>query len=251
VQEGISKMRKWLFVLIGLTFQGVCFGTIFFPMPFEKQVEEATFGVEVYLSSTKVFRNALGAIVTEYSFDVLEAYNLKSEDLENQKLKLTMPGGTVNGLTSIVDGAPQFNLKEKTFLLLKKIESTLYLSNFTLGKFKVEEDKGKIFYISDVFPTDPHIGRIEKNKMIELMKSKWKTSFQQKAKTVKSIENESSKARPISAIFKMVQKRQPAQIAEDGHVVPLFFWGAILIVVSCFGFIFFKLSKSEHQHKRE
>jgi len=214
-------------------------------------VEEATSGVEVYLNSTKVFKNALGGIMTEYSFNVLEAYNLSNDELDDQKLKLIMPGGTLEGKTSMIDGAPKFNLKEKTFLLLKKIESTIYLSNFTLGKFRVEEEKGKVFYVSDVFPTDPNVGKIEKNKMLELMKSKWKTSFNKKPETIVINDGEKTKRKSFAAIFKMAERRQPAQIVEEIHEVPFFFWSAITIVSFCFGFIFLKLSKSGNQNKRE
>lgn len=245
--------KKSVLGLLVLLIQGVCQATMFFPLPFEKQVEEATSAVEVQLASTKVFKNALGAIMTEYSFNVLEAYNVYENDLENQKLKLTMPGGTFEGITSMIDGAPQFNAEEKSFLLLKKIESKIYLSNFTLGKFKIQEQNGKTYYVSEVFPSDPNIGKIAKEQMVELMKTKWKISFSDTPETMMAPGSE-SRSKPLTALFKSAEKRQPAQEAEEGREareVPIFFWTAIFTLGFFFAFIFIKLGKSEHQHKSE
>ena len=114
----MSKKITFLISLI-LVFVGVqnfCFATTFSALPFDKQVEEATSAVEVKLENTKVFKNASGLIMTEYSFDVLESYNLSDDDLDNQKLKISMPGGTFDGVTSMVDGAPQFSKDERSFL---------------------------------------------------------------------------------------------------------------------------------------
>lgn len=243
--------KKMMLILALFVFQNIASATMFFPLPFEKQVEEATSGVEVRLSASKVFKNALGTIMTEYSFDVLEAYNFSVDDLENNKLKLTMPGGSFEGITSMIDGAPQFIQDEKSFLLLKKVESNHYLSNFTLGKFKIQEQEGKTFYVSEVFPADVNIGRISKEKMVELMKTKWKTSFNNSPESVIAPAGDAAGGKPLTALFKMAEKREPAQEAEQSKSAPLFFWSWIAILAVFFVLIFFKLSQSEHQNKRE
>lgn len=244
-------MVKKLGLILVLAFiQNACYATMFFPLPFEKQVEEATSGAEVHLSSTRVFKNAVGLIMTEYSFDVLEAYNLLDADLENAKLKLTMPGGTFDGITSMIDGAPQFKQDEKSFLLLKKIDSKIYLSNFTLGKFKIQELEGKTFYVSEVFPYDINIGRIPKDKMIDLMKTKWKTSFTDQSDKVVNSADQNVRPKVISAFFKSTSyKREPSQELELNKEVPLFFWSSIFILFFFAIFIFLKLSKGGVQNK--
>jgi hypothetical protein len=148
--------------------------TIFLPISIDKQVEEATFAVEAKLSNSRVFKDESGKTMTEFSFDILAAYNFSNDESGEKQLKLTMPGGTYDGVTSAIDGAPQFNKNEKIFLLLKKVDSKIYLSNFTLGKYRVQEVEDKTYYVSEVFPTNPKIGRIQKEKMIELMNEKWK-----------------------------------------------------------------------------
>jgi hypothetical protein len=252
----LEMSKKIAFAILFFGIQNVCFATMFLPLPFDKQVEEATSAVEVKLESSKVFKNASGLIMTEYSFDVLESYNLTDEDLDNQKLKLSMPGGTYNGITSMIDGAPQFNKDERSFLLLKKVDSKNYLSNFTLGKFKIQEFEGKSYYVSEVFPMDPKVGRISKEKMIELMKSKWRITLTipkliPTRVTASASAADSAEIRPI---IKSVQdlEREPAQeesITNEG--VPIFFWSAIVLFAFFFSFIFFKLGKTEIQHKSE
>ena len=242
--------KRITLAVLFIIFQNISFATVFSPMPFDKQVEEASSGVEAKLASTKVFKNSSGMIMTEYSFDVLESYNFAVDDFDNQQLKLTMPGGTYDGVTSMIDGAPQFVQNEKSFLLLKKIESKIYLSNFTLGKFKIQNMEGHTFYVSEVFPSDPNIGKISKEKMINLMKTKWKISLM------------TPRLFPRSA----VARDEDAQVDRDVHViarglaqertvqsegVPVFFWGAFVMFVFFFAIIFIKLGKNESHYKSE
>lgn len=240
--------KKITFAILFIVVQNICFATLFSPLPFDKQVEEATSAVEVVLENSKVFKNASGLIMTEYSFDVLESYNLSDDELDNQKLKLSMPGGTYDGITSMVDGAPRFTKNEKSFLLLKKIDSKIYLSNFTLGKFKIEDHGGKTFYVSDVFPMDPNIGRIAKEKMVELMKTKWRITLMIPKITPKPSMDALKPVLGIRPIIKSISdlERSPAQ--EDSmrnDEVPIFFWAATAFFILLFTFIFFKLGKSE------
>lgn len=242
-------MLKKIWLILVLVTANAAFATMFFPLPFERQVDEATSAAEVRLASTRVFKNSAGAIMTEYHFDVLESYNLSPDELEKNQLKLTMPGGTYEGITSMVDGAPSFKEGEKSFLLLKKIESTIYLSNFTLGKYKIQNYEGKDYYVSEVFPMDQNVGRISKEKMVELMKTKWKTTFAPEKKTEQPAVM--AKVPPAPEREFKFEKRAPAQESAAAEEVPVFFWGALVLVSFFFALIFFKLGQSEHQHKRE
>lgn len=243
------KMFVVLFVL-SMT-QNLCWATMFIPLPFDKQVEEASSAVEAKLASTKVFKNDSGLTMTEYTFEVFESYNFSDEDLVNQKLVLTMPGGTFNGITSMIDGAPQFRENEKSFLLLKKIDSKIYLSNFTLGKYKIQNYLGKTFYLSEVFPLDPKLGRISKEKMIDLMKSKWKISLMiPNVRSKRTIASESESIPLIKSVHALERSiAQEEAIKTEG--VPASFWGAIALFVFFFVFIFFKLGTAETQYKNE
>ncbi|MBP9681503.1 MAG: hypothetical protein KBD76_08870 [Bacteriovorax sp.] len=225
--------------------------TIFSRMPIEKQVEEANSAVVTRLASARAYKNSSGMIMTEYRFEVLESFNLHESDIEGQELKLTMPGGTVEGVTSMIDGAPKFAIGEHSFLLLKKIESRIYLSNFTLGKYRIQNKGGEIYYTSEVFPTDPMLGTISKNKMMDLMRRTWKISslihlpYQNKLREVASDVYRGDKKN------NKFERREPAQEVTPEEGVPFFFWSALFLVLFFFTLIFVKLAKSEHQHKCE
>jgi hypothetical protein len=239
------------FVFLFTAIHSTCFATVFSPLSFEKQIEEATSAVEVKLSSSRVFKNESNMTMTEYSFDVLESYNLAEENLDNQKLKLSILGGTYNGITSMIDGAPRFTENERTFLLLKKIDSKIYLSNFTLGKYKIQNIGGKTFYLSEVFPGNSKIGKIAKDKMIELMREKWKVSLMVPyIHSSRAIASKSELFPLISRVHASARGIAQEEVNKD-EGVPFFFWSAIVFFVFFFGFIFFKLGKTENKYKNE
>lgn len=234
-----EKIFIWALSAMIITFNS--FATTFRPMPLEKLVEESNMAAEVELKSKKSFMNNMGLIFTEYTFSLNESYNLPTSDLDGEFLKVTMTGGTVDGVTSFIDGAPEFSIGEKSFLLLKKIESKIYLSNFTMGKYKIEVKDGQVFYVSSVFPEDAELGRVKKEKMIELVKLKFKLTDinSYKPKTLK----ETILQDKNQAVF---EKRMPAQesfedkSSSDGVIA---MW-AFFFLFLCSGFtIWWKLKK--------
>jgi hypothetical protein len=173
---------KVLCLLIGLCFFSISsvVATTFQVMPLEQLVSESNAAAEVELKEKKSFMTPMGMIQTTFKFIVHESYNLSDSDLESELLAITMTGGTVGNLTSFIDGAPDFSVGEKTFLLLKKQDTKIYISNFTMGKYKVLEYEGQKYYVSSVFPADRDIGRVKKERMVELIKEKFKLSTSDK-----------------------------------------------------------------------
>lgn len=151
----------------------VAFATTFIPLPLDKQVESASIGAEVVLLNMQGFKHPAGYIATEYRFKIIEATNLNPEELDDGKLVLTLPGGNHNEVTTVVDGSPRFNPGERIFLLLKKIDNKIYLSNFTLGKFNIQKIENEEYYVNEVFPNLQNVGRIKKSTMKKLMNDKW------------------------------------------------------------------------------
>lgn len=188
--------------------------TTFRVMPLEKLIEESSSGAEVELKSKKIFKNKAGMIMTDFSFKVTEGFNIDESDLNGEVLTLTMSGGSLDGVTSYIDGAPEFAIGEKSFLLLKKIGSKNYLSNFTMGKYKIEESDGQTFYVSTVFPYDSDLGRVKKDRMVDLMRMKFKV--------VRAPEPDSLSPVGLKILDKKIvtggsvyEARKPAQVNED------------------------------------
>lgn len=234
---GETVLKKFLILSFLGCFSTSVLATTFQRMPLEKLVEESNSAAEVELKSKRSYVNKMGMIFTEFSFQVGESYNIESSDLDGELLKINMTGGTVNGLTSFIDGAPDFVVGEKSFLLLKRIDSKMYLSNFTMGKYKIEEKDGETYYSSVVFPLDPEIGKVKKEKMIDMIKMKYKLS---RAPEVDSFAPGSAKE-GAKVTFKRPyewEKRAPAQedmerkSSHDGEVA---MWGffALMMVSGC------------------
>lgn len=196
-------LRLLIIFLLTMTFDSGA--TTFRRMPLDQLVGESTAAAEVKLISKQSYMNKMGLILTEHIFQVTESFNLEN-DLDGEFLKLEMTGGTVNGLTSFIDGAPEFSPGEKSFLLLKKIDNKLYLSNFTLGKYKVVQEGEEVFYVSSVFPKDPDMGKVSRDRMIEVIKEKFRIS------SVPTVKNENNKiSKSLSPAKDISLKREPSQ----------------------------------------
>lgn len=206
--------NKTLFLMIiSMMIAFKSFATTFQVMPLEQLIEESSSGAEVELKSKKTYKNNFGMIMTDFSFKVIEGFNLNDSDMDGDVVTITMSGGTLNGVTAFIDSAPEFAVGEKSFLLLKKIESKFYLSNFTMGKYKIEEVDGQTYYVSTVFPFDTDLGRVKKDRMVDLMKLKFKVSRAPEPDSFKpatlSIE------RPVPAHMARFEERKPAQENND------------------------------------
>lgn len=167
---------RFFIVLLLILFSHLASATSFRRLSLDQMIEESTAAAEVKLVHKRSFMNEIGMIFTEHSFQVIEGFNLDKSDLDGEVLKLTLTGGSVNGVTSYIDGAPEFYPGERSFLLLKKIDQRFYISNFTLGKYKVIEESGKTFFVSSVFPSDLEMGKVSKEKMLEMIREKFRIS---------------------------------------------------------------------------
>lgn len=237
--------KTLLALILGIFAFGIQ-ATTFQVLPLEKMIDESSSAAEVELKNKRSFMNPMGLILTEYTFSVLESYNLENGDLDGEYLKITMTGGTVDGVTSFIDGAPEFVIGEKSFLLLKKIDSKMYLSNFSMGKYKIIEHEGQTYYVSSVFPHDRQIGRVKKERMIELLRLKHKTTRAPEPDWRNLPAKQKTGSNKLFQKENEVEKRAPAQENTDAREPSeglVAMWG-FFILMSISGFvIWWKLKK--------
>lgn len=205
--------KTLLLIILSITISFKLLATTFQIIPLEQLIEESSSGAEVELKSKRTYKNKLGMIVTDFSFKVVEGFNLSDSDMDDDVIVITMSGGTLDGVTSYIDSAPEFDVGEKSFLLLKKIESKFYLSNFTMGKYKLELLDGQTFYVSSVFPFDADLGRVKKERMVELMRLKFKFSSAVNSVLLRPKKLSFEKTIPIK--MARLEERKPAQVYED------------------------------------
>jgi hypothetical protein len=181
--------------------------TQFAPLPIEKQVDEADFAAEATVDSVNIYRSATGTIMTDYIFSVNQGFAF-----DEASFHLDMPGGTLEGVTTMIDGGPQFIKKTKYFLLLKKVDAKIYLSNFTLGQYNIVKVDGEVTYRSIVFSNDSKIGSISKVKMKSLMSDKWGNIASNLEKEINLVSKNKPNAKTSST--KPQKRRELAQIHE-------------------------------------
>lgn len=235
---------KTLFLMmISMLISFKLLATTFQIIPLEQLVEESSSGAEVELKSKKTYKNNFGMIMTDFSFKVTEGFNLSDNDMNGDVVTMTMAGGTLNGVTSYIDSAPEFTVGEKSFLLLKKIESKFYLSNFTMGKYKIEEVDGQVYYVSTLFPNDADLGRVKKERMIDLMKLKFKTTRAPEPDSFRPTTLPLDK--PVMAHnVTRFEERKPAQVSDDKNQEScLAMWGFLALFSASGLIIWWKLKK--------
>lgn len=241
VDAGVTtKMICLLFLLLLPMVVGA---TTFKKTSLDSLVGESSAAAEVELQEKKSSMNKMGVITTEYVFNVRESYNISEGDLDGKFLRINLVGGTVDGVTSFIDGAPEFSVGERSFLLLKSIESKMYISNFTMGKYKVEEKDGQVFYVSSVFPEDVDIGRVSKERMVALVKEKFKAT--QDAVEKKGVQDAGKK---VSINLKKTQfeGRIPAEEKDDfreSHEGLTMMWAFFVLFLTSGFVIWWKLRK--------
>lgn len=238
-----NKTLFIIFLLILISFKTMA--TTFQTMPLEQLVEESSSGAEVELKSKKTFMNKVGMIMTDFSFKVTDGYSISESDMNGELITITMSGGSLNGVTSYIDGAPEFAVGEKSFLLLKKIESKLYLSNFTMGKYKIEESDGQTYYVSSVFPYDSDLGRVKKDRMVDLMRMKFKVTRAPEPDSYRpaGIKTLEKTLAPRGSVY---EERKPAQVdSEDSKAqdVCVAMWAFLALFSITGATIWWKLRK--------
>jgi hypothetical protein len=197
-------MKKYSILIFFLSFfTANLFATQFVPSSIESQVNEADFGVEATLKEEQVYKNPQGFIMTRFKFSIDESFGFNDKELI-----LELVGGTFEGVTTFIDGAPSFEINKQFFLMLKKIESKIYLSNFTLGAYQVIQVDGQTFYRSEVFSHDAKIGMIKKEKMKLLWDSKFGISSNTKKKEIPVIVTTDSNLKTSPG---KKQNRKPAE----------------------------------------
>lgn len=243
---------KVISVLVGIYFLSALsvFATTFQVMPLEQLVSESNAAAEVELKEKKSFMTPMGMIQTTYKFIIHESYNLSDSDLEGDLLAITMTGGTIGNLTSFIDGAPDFSVGEKTFLLLKKQDAKIYISNFTMGKYKILEQEGQKFYVSSVFPADNDIGKVKKERMIEMLKEKFKLSTSDKTSFRTPVPEAVSEMKIMNTGDDLKTKRDIAQIDNAEPESQKGFW-ALMVYMTIFVFssifLWWKLGKGANE----
>ena len=87
--ETVVFNKNVLIIMLTMMASFKSMATTFQVMPLDQLIEEASSGAEVELKSKKMFKNKMGMIMTDYSFNISESYNIEDADLADGDILVT------------------------------------------------------------------------------------------------------------------------------------------------------------------
>lgn len=216
-------MLKFLLAVLVLILSLSVGSTTFIPVSIEKQIESSSSAAIVELTGSKTYKNQENRITTEYVFKIINYFG-STENFENKtELRFSLPGGSLNGVRTVVADAPEFKKNVPVFVLLKEVDSKIFLSNFTMGKFNLVNIQGEEYFVNDVYPKMENVGRVKKSKMMKLVQSAWGSRIVDQVPkniipVVKLAENNIRHEQLKNKV--KFEKREPASVEENGFSLP-------------------------------
>ena len=143
-------------------------------VPLDIQVKNAGGVIRGKLVKTVSKKSLNGVVVTESSFQLLEAAGIPSEEIVNRNnFKILYPGGTWQGIVYKVSGTPNFKKNEEVVLFVNKGRYGYQLVNLGLSKYIVVQSPSGIFIRNSIFPQHPKLGKISLARLNKLLESKF------------------------------------------------------------------------------
>jgi hypothetical protein len=151
--------------------------TLFIPIPISNQIDESDIIIHaVYIDKSFKVLSSTGEIVTKHKFKLVNFIGeLQKDYINNEYIEVLSPGGSWQGIKYYVEGVPDFIENEEVILFLKKKSNGYWIQNLKLGKYGI--NRKKLILISEVFPNDQKLGKIEIMYFEKLVSKKFKKSW--------------------------------------------------------------------------
>lgn len=203
-------------ILLTLLMPVVSSATIFKKVDTNHQIKEAD-GIIIgqYLKS-KSIRLEDGSIATQMYFKMEKEFGLRSDFFGMDEVIIHYPGGTLDGITTHVDGVPEFVMGEKIALYTKSIQNRYWGMNMGLGSYKVVNYGSDILLINSVFPNDARMGQVKLPEFERMVRAIKGTSMKV-VQSTQYIENPDSIVARVPASVSEGKNRSLASKIEDGE----------------------------------
>lgn len=110
--------------------------TTFRIQPIENQIKEADGLFQGNFLRKKTIALEDGRLATQMIFKMSKEVGLQSDFFGMDEVIVHYPGGTLNGITSQVDGVPEFVSGEKVVLFIRNVDNRYWGLNLGYGSFK-------------------------------------------------------------------------------------------------------------------
>ena len=207
--------------------------TTFKRVPLETQLKEAD-GVLIgnFLKSRSI-RLEDGSIATQMVFKMDREVGFQSEEFGMDEVIIHYPGGSLDGVTTVVQGVPSFNPGEKVAILSKSVDNRFWGLDLSYGSYKIIDYGSTTMLFNLAFPENTDFGQISL------------ANFEDKVRTVKSALKivrspiDIAAHRSIASVEESEEVERTVasvKVAEPVESSPDYFW--LLFFLSLMGGIF-------------
>jgi hypothetical protein len=165
----------------------------------DQQLKEADAVIIGHFLKSQSVRLESGSVATQMIFKVRQEWGMKSELFGIEEVIVHYPGGTLQEISTQVQGVPQFVKGEKIALFIKNVENRFWGLNLGFGSFKIINYGKETMLVNTLFPNDDKVGQIK----LEDFESK-----------VKKIKGSSLKVVRQEYQTTPSEERQPASVLE-------------------------------------
>jgi hypothetical protein len=151
-------MIRWPILLFFCT--SVTLATTFKPVTMPEQIREADGVIIGHYLKKKTVLLENGKVATQMIFQMDRELGMNSDLFGTNEVIIHFPGGTLNGITTMVQGVPAFTPGEKVVLMARSVENRYWGLNLGLGSFRVINYGKETMLINSIFPEDPRVGQV-------------------------------------------------------------------------------------------
>jgi hypothetical protein len=134
--------------------------TTFMKIPISQQIKESDGIIVGHFLRQKSVKLEDGSIATQMFFKMNKELGFQSDFFGMDEVIVHYPGGTLEGITSEVEGVPRFVPGEQIALFTKNVDNRSWGMNLGYGSFKVVNYGKDVMLLNTVFPEDSKVGQI-------------------------------------------------------------------------------------------
>jgi hypothetical protein len=153
-------------------------GTVMIPLSVDDQIKESDGVIQARFVGQLSRKLPSGDVVTEGSFRLIKSVGLETSVIVNSpEFKLSWPGGSWEGITWSIEGAPVFQQGEEAVIILKRRPWGYQIVNLSQGKYKLRNEGDDAVLVNEAFPQHPLYGKISYREFEDYIKKKFGSDF--------------------------------------------------------------------------
>lgn len=214
----VKLNTKVISVILLVALTSTSLATTMIPIPIKDKLEDTDAVIVGKVVSKTFKRHPVLNVVTEAKLEIEKAVGIDNNSHHSNKfIGVTYPGGTWAGMTYAFPGTPNFEIGEKTAVMVKKNAGSLFVHHLGGGKFNFFKKDGKEYLRAEVYADKEGVGLISFNKFEKVLRE----SHFQKGLSAVSLKREIyvAKGNSEKLVNANLSGRQPASVKENNRKI--------------------------------